>query len=151
MQLCCTNTMGQRLLWSRALWKTAASAQTSPHVWRKESRNRAHLKDRFCPITPWITSRVSSYALPTACLADCISSPYLQLEWLPRSTDGSRCPLCQPMQTCMSRIPITPLIMTAMDSVSAPLRMSKYSHGKWELNHVLFKITHDFTTVTLLS
>lgn len=54
------------------------------------------------------------------------------------------------MQTCMSRTPITSLIMRVMDSISAPLRMSRYSHGKWELHHVLFEITHDFTTVTLL-
>lgn len=44
---------------------------------RKESRNRAHLKDRFGTITLGITFSVSSCALPTACFADCISSLYL--------------------------------------------------------------------------
>lgn len=36
-------------------------------------------------------------------------------------------------------------------SISAPPRMSRYSHGRWKLNHVLFDIAHDFTTVTLLT
>lgn len=75
MQLCCTNTTVQMLLLYGAPDSCCLLSQHKPHqggmcagAKRKESKHRAHLKDRFCPITHQIVFSVRGYALPTHCL-----------------------------------------------------------------------------------
>lgn len=107
MQLCCTNMTVQRLLWYRAPWQAAAPStdlNNCAGAKRKESRNGAHLQDRFCLITPWITFRMSRYALPTVCFVDFVSSLYSN-SW--SASPGTQIPLTVLLlQTQLSRIPI---------------------------------------------